>query len=102
MRMHEWCKTHDKSEPFEEKINYDDFPFFRYNPIAIEFTDRRRKDGSRIQVHTIITKDDENCLDRIEGKNFVVSSPITYVGRNRNGKNARYLYAFTVDLDGSA
>ena len=100
LRMHEWRKTHDKSEPFEEKINYDDLPFFRYNPIAIEFTDRRRKDGSRIQVHTIITKDDQNCLDRIEGKNFVVSSPITYVGRNRTGKNARYLYAFTVDLDG--
>ena len=99
-RMHDWRKTHDKSEPFEEKINYDDLPFFRYNPIAIEFTDRRRKDGSRIQVHTIITKDDQNCLDRIEGKNFVVSSPITYVGRNRTGKNARYLYAFTVDLDG--
>lgn len=99
-RMHDWRKTHDKSEPFEEKINYDDLPFFRYNPIAIEFTDRRRKDGSRIQVHTIITKDDQNCLDRIEGKNFVISSPITYVGRNRTGKNARYLYAFTVDLDG--
>lgn len=100
VRMHDWHKTHDKSEPFEEKINYDDLPFFRYNPIAIEFTDRRRKNGSRIQVHTIITKDDQNCLDRIEGKNFVVSSPITYVGRNRTGKNARYLYAFTVDLDG--
>lgn len=99
-RMHEWRKTHDKSDPFEEKINYDDLPFFRYNPIAIEFTDRRRKDGSRIQEHTIITKDDQSCLDRIEGKNFVVSSPITYVGRNRTGKNARYLYAFTVDLDG--
>lgn len=27
VRMHEWCKTHDKSEPFEEKINYDDFLF---------------------------------------------------------------------------
>lgn len=99
VRMHEWCKTHD-TEPFEEKINYDDFPFFRYNPIAIEFTDKRRKDGSRVQIHTIITKDDQNCLDRIEGKKFVVASPITYVGRNRTGKNARYLYAFTVDLDG--
>ena len=99
-KLHRWQKTHDKSVPFEEKINYDDLPFFRYNPIAIEFTDRRRKDGSRIQEHTIITKDNQECLDRIEGRNFVIASPITYVGRNRAGKNARYLYAFTVDLDG--
>lgn len=100
VKMHQWQKVHDESEPFEEKINYDDLPFFRYNPIAIEFTDKRNKYGNREQIHTIIFKEDQSCLDRIEGKDFVIASPITYVGRNRTGKNARYLYAFTVDLDG--
>ena len=27
-------------------------------------------------------------------------SPISYFGRKRNGKNARYLYAMVFDLDG--
>lgn len=100
VKLHQWQKKYGKDVAFNEKINYDDLPFFRYNPIAIEFTNRRRKDGSRIQEHTIITKDNQECLDRIEGKDFVIASPITYVGRNRSAKNARYLYAFTVDLDG--
>lgn len=94
-----WKKDHP-GQPFEKRIDYDGYPFFRYNPIAIEFTKKKRKDGSSIQIHTIITKDNQECLDRIEGKDFVIMSPITYVGRNRNAANARYLYAFVIDLDG--
>lgn len=100
VKLHKWQETHDKRERFTDKINYDDLPFFRYNPIAIEFTNKRLPNGKLIQEHTIVTKDNQECLDRIEGKNFVIASPITYVGRNRSAKNARYLYAFTVDLDG--
>jgi hypothetical protein len=94
-----WKKEHP-GQSFEKKINYDLYPFFRYNPIAIEFTKRKRKDGSTIQVHTVITRDNQECLDRIEGKDFVIMSPITYVGRNRTSNNARLLYAFVIDLDG--
>lgn len=100
LRLHEWQKNHGKNVPYEGKINYDDVRFFKYNPIAIEFTNKRRKDGSRIQEHTIITKDNQEYIERLEGRNFVICSPVTYVGRNRTANNARYLYSFTVDLDG--
>lgn len=38
-------------------------------------------------------------LENIKQKDFVISAPITYIGRNRNGNNSRYLYAITIDLD---
>lgn len=100
-RLNEWKKTHqDKEERFGEKINYDDIPFFKYNPIAIEFKEEKTRDGYKKREHFIITKENPGILERLEGRKFVIASPITYVGRNRSGANARYLYAFSFDLDG--
>lgn len=100
-RLNEWKKTHqDKEERFGEKINYDDIPFFKYNPIAIEFKEEKTRDGYKKREHFIITKENPGILERLEGRKFVIASPITYVGRNRSGANARYLYAFAFDLDG--
>jgi hypothetical protein len=100
-KWHQWQASHGEGEKFEDKIDYSDFPFFRYNPIAIEFTDEiNPKTGKKVRPVTIITKENQECIDRIEGHDFVICSPVTYVGRNRNSTNARYLYAFTVDLDG--
>lgn len=100
-RLNEWKKTHqDKEERFSEKINYDDIPFFKYNPIAIEFKEEKTRDGYKKREHFIITKENPGILECLEGRKFVIASPITYVGRNRSGSNARYLYAFAFDLDG--
>ncbi|MDD7566778.1 MAG: hypothetical protein PUJ90_10590 [Streptococcus suis] len=101
VKLHKWQKDHkDSREEFREKICYEDMPFFRYNPIAIEFKDEKTRDGRKKREHTIITKENPAILERLEGRKFVIASPITYVGRNRNAANARYLYAFAFDLDG--
>lgn len=100
-RLNEWKKTHQgEEERFDEKINYDDIPFFKYNPIAIEFKEEKTRDGYKKREHFIITKENPGILERLEWRKFVIASPITYVGRNRSGANARYLYALAFDLDG--
>ena len=83
MRLMEWKKAHP-NEPggFDEKINYDDVPCFRYNPIAIEFY-KNNKGESRAR-HSIILKDNPESYEFLDGRKFVIMSPITYVGRNRS------------------
>lgn len=44
--------------------------------------------------------DDLDVLQELKGLPFVILSPIGYWGKARNGDNARFLYAVTVDLDG--
>ncbi len=44
--------------------------------------------------------DDLNVLEEVKEKEFVVISPISYSGRNRTAKNARWLHGITIDLDG--
>lgn len=39
-------------------------------------------------------------IDDFVGTDFTIMSPISYFGRRRTGKNARYLYAIVFDLDG--
>ena len=43
---------------------------------------------------------DLNFLEEIKDREFVITSPISYIGRNRTAKNSRFLYAFAIDLDG--
>ncbi len=44
--------------------------------------------------------DDLNGLVEVQDKEFVVLSPISYSGRNRTAKNARWLHGIAIDLDG--
>jgi hypothetical protein len=39
-------------------------------------------------------------LEQLRDTDFTIMSPISYFGRQRSGKNARYLYALAFDLDG--
>ena len=81
--------------PFEDKFGTSQIENnYVYNSILINL----EKDNSQKNKNWIITKDLKE-LDNIKDKNFVITAPVTYVGRNRNGNNARYLYAFTIDLD---
>uniref|UniRef100_UPI0009BEA9B4 hypothetical protein n=1 Tax=Streptobacillus moniliformis TaxID=34105 RepID=UPI0009BEA9B4 len=76
---------------FEEKckINYIEG---KYNAIFVYV----QKDKNK---NCIITKDLEE-LDYINGADFAISSPITYIGRNRTANNARYCYGLAFDIDG--
>lgn len=47
-----------------------------------------------------IVTDELGEIEDIQGAQFAVMSPISYSGRCRKGRNARYMYALTFDLDG--
>lgn len=55
--------------------------------------------GKGKATHYILT-DGLEQLDELLDKDFVITSPISYFGRRRTGRNARYAYAIAFDLDG--
>lgn len=50
--------------------------------------------------YNLLVFDDLSVLNEAAGLQFVIMSPISYSGRNRNADNARYLHALSIDLDG--
>ena len=75
------------------KIDYSGYRMWRYNPIVL------CKDGKSV-FHRLVLKDDDDIFLFLENRKFAIMSPVTYVGRTNSYKNARYLYAFAIDLDG--
>ena len=83
---------------------------FQYNPIVFYKTKRasatksvKQKDGtlsSDINTHRLVLKDDYQSKDWLQTRYFALMAPITYVGKSMANKNARFLYAFAIDLDG--
>lgn len=70
---------------------------FKYNAIFVETVNT--KNGFRGRRFTV--GDGLEHLDELlKSKNFVITSPMSYVGRNRTAKNARLLYALAFDIDG--
>lgn len=64
----------------------------RYNAIAVELADKIRR-------YTMT--DDLEVLDQLlQSENFIIISPISYVGKSRSSENARLMYALAIDLDG--
>lgn len=55
-------------------------------------------DGDNARNYLVF--DDLSIIDEMKGKKFAVMSPISYSGRNRSAKNARYMYGIAIDLDG--
>lgn len=89
---------------------------YRYNGIAIEVTDKKKKvKGKRWDIRKKMWVDDEvakpvvrrytinDSLDGIgkmvSGKYFCLMSPLSYIGKERTAANARNCYAIVIDLD---
>lgn len=77
---------------------------FQYNPIAffkLRKTRKNKKEGEDPEYdsneHRVVLKND---WDWLEDLHFALMAPITYVGGTTKNSNARYLYAFALDLDG--
>lgn len=82
------------------------------NGITLQITNRKRhvktKTGLDREVPYIerytLTDDldgiEERIRDSLEKNEAVFCSPVSFFGKNRNAKNARFLHAFAVDLDG--
>lgn len=75
------------------KIDYSPYRMWRYNPIIFY----KEKDKAR---HRLLLKDDEETMMFLENRKFAIMSPVTYVGRTSSYENARFLYAFAIDVDG--
>ena len=73
-------------------IDYSRYEKWRYNPLVIWRTHRGFK-------HHILLRE-EDSLDFVEDRQFAIMAPLTYVGRTRRSKNARFCYGFAIDLDG--
>lgn len=68
---------------------------WRYNPIVTWCT----KSGDKTQFRSHIWLNGETGMDFVEDRRFAIVAPVTFVGRNRTAKNARFVYGLTVDLD---
>lgn len=72
----------------------------KYNAIAVELLPVKDQDG-RQQVKRYTLNDGlEKLPDLLESENFIIISPISYAGKERSSKNARFIYALAIDLDG--
>ena len=81
----------------QKKGEYNDL---KYNGIAMEVTGETKKDG-KPKVHRYTVTDDLEAIDALTAhKGFVLMSPVSYVGKTREGRNARLMYALAIDLDG--
>ncbi len=128
LEKNEWLDAHyERIEPhafyreifpvgsFEREGHWEDA---KGNGIGITVTDEekaadgaenaseRRGNGIGMTVHPkgkvkrFVINDGHEDLDELIGAEFAIMSPVSYFGRSRVGKNARYLYAITFDLDG--
>lgn len=104
--MTEWLETYfDELEPkefyreifpvgsFQKK---GEFSKGVYNGILVSVSQKDK--SKRIRRYTVT--DDLDVIDKV-GKtdDFCLMSPISYAGKTRTAENARFLYAFAVDLD---
>lgn len=65
----------------------------KYNAIAVSIS------KEKVKRYTIT--DDLQVVDQLgESDEFCIMSPISYAGKSRKSKNARFLYALAIDVDG--
>lgn len=75
----------------------------KYTAIAIEVTDKKRKDKKgkeKVVAYRHTVTDDLDMVDELtHSKHFCVMSPISYAGKSRASANARIMFALGVELD---
>lgn len=74
----------------------------KYNCLAVELLPVPEKSATkRADARKyIITDDLEGIKELLKSDNFIIISPISYIGRSRQSVNARFIYALAIDLDG--
>ena len=97
----------DEIEPYDfyraifpegELESHDERELGKYNAIAVELLPKQE---DRSNCRRFIMTDELDILDRLlKSNNFIIVSPISYIGKSRQSKNARTLYAIAIDLDG--
>lgn len=71
----------------------------KYSGIALELLSKVEEGKPNCKRYLL--KDDLKGIDKVlKTNNFVIISPISYIGKKRESKNARKIYAIAMDLDG--
>lgn len=113
-----WEKWCDDNTIFREKINVCEenglkfvkpMDFYRFIfPVGsfeeIQKQQQQKPNGILTVIrgdksYNRIVFDDLKEIEQQQGKEFVIMSPISYVGKQRTAANARFLYAFAIDID---
>lgn len=76
-----------------DRIDYSGYSMWRYNPVVFYKEEKKNR-------HRLLLVDEGNSIAFLENRDFAILSPVTYVGRTNSYRNARFLYAFAIDLDG--
>lgn len=86
-------------DDLEESRLPDDYVSGEYAAIALERIPVNGKTGYRGKRITV-TKGNTELYKLIDSsKNFCMIAPVSYIGKQRSNKNARYLYALVIEID---
>lgn len=80
-----------------QEMGYEHYYDRHYNAIVMTLSENSK--GKKIGQNYIVTRE-LNFADKFWISDMTITSPVTYVGRNRNAKNARLCYGIAIDLDG--
>lgn len=69
-----------------------------YVGIACEITKEKKGKKTVVKRHTI-TDDLDTIDDLLKSENFIIISPISYIGKSRKTENATRMYAFAIEID---
>lgn len=97
-------------DDLEEKCLPEDYILGEYGGIAIERIPKMDENGKHLldaKGHKVfrgkrytITKENMELYNLIDhSENFCMIAPISYAGRRRTDKNARYMYALALEID---
>ena len=86
-------------DDLEEHRLPEDYQSGEYGGIALEripINDSKKYKGKRYTI----TRGNEELYNLIDSsKNFCMIAPVSYIGKHRTNKNARYLYALVIEID---
>lgn len=71
----------------------------KYNAIAVELLAKAEQNGNNARRY-ILTDELDFLEELLKKNNFIIISPISYVGKSRTAAAARNIYAIAIDLDG--
>ena len=97
-------------EDLEEERMPEDYRTGEYAGIAIERIKKLDKEGNAVlnkqgkEIYIgrriTVTKGNQALYELIDrSENFCILAPISYAGRKRTNENARYMYAFCIEID---
>lgn len=71
----------------------------KYTAIAVEITKQKKANGQPLVRRHTVTDSLDKVDELLWSNDFCILSPISYAGKSRDSRNARFMYALVVELD---